>query len=64
MSGYAKGEAEGLFEALLDRLPSARKRAEQVLAEANAEDDMNPSTRMHELIALFESLSKPLPLVG
>jgi RloB-like protein len=64
MSSYAKGQAEGLFEALLDRLPEARLRAEQVLADAVVDGELNPSTRLHELIAVFESLEKPLLLVG
>jgi hypothetical protein len=64
MDAYAKGEADGLFEALLNRLPEARVRAAQVLAEAVAEKNMNPSTHLHKLIELFESLAKPVPLSG
>jgi hypothetical protein len=64
MSAYAKGSSEGLFGDLLNRLSGARTRAEQVLAEALADGNMNPSTRLHELIALFEALANPQPLVS
>ncbi len=62
METYAKGKADGLFEALLAKLPDARTRAQQVLAEALNEGEMNPSTRLHELIALFETLGQPLAI--
>jgi hypothetical protein len=62
MGDYAKGKTEGLFDALLERLPDARQRSIEVLAEAVADGSLNPSTRLHELIDLFESLEKPLPL--
>jgi hypothetical protein len=56
MQDYAKGAATGLFESLRTRLPAARTRAAATLAAALAEGEMNPSTRIHELIALFEKL--------
>ncbi|HSV80825.1 MAG TPA: RloB family protein [Ramlibacter sp.] len=59
MGSYAKGEPGGLFERLLERLPDARVRAAEVLEHAQRDGSLNPSTRLHELIALFESLSKP-----
>ena len=62
MSSYSKGGTEGLFRALLGRLPNARSHSTQVLADAVSDGNMNPSTRMHVLIDLFESLGKPLPL--
>jgi hypothetical protein len=62
MPEYEKGQAEGLFALLLGRLPDARTRSTEVLAEAVADGNLNPSTRLHELIDLFESLEKPLPL--
>jgi RloB-like protein len=62
MDDYAKGKTEGLFDALLERLPDARKRSTEVLSEAVADGSLNPSTRLHELIDRFESLQKPLPL--
>lgn len=62
MSGYDKGAEHGLFEALIDRLPSARAHAKQVLQQALADGDLNPSTKLHELIGLFERLQKPLPI--
>ncbi len=62
MGEYAKGSARGLFAALLVRLPDARKHSRQVLADAMADGNMNPSTRLHEIIDLFESLGQPQPL--
>lgn len=62
MGTYDKGDAEGLFEALRARFPAARIRAQQVLAEAMNDSEMNPSTRLHELIDVFESLGKPQAL--
>ena len=59
MATYAKGEADGLFAQLLHQLPAARVRAAQTLDAAVAEESMNPSTRLHELIELFEALAKP-----
>lgn len=62
MSGYAKGGSENLFNELIPRLPNARQRAAQVLKAAVDENEWNPSTRIHELIDLFEKLGKPQPL--
>ena len=59
MENYAKGSSEILFDKLIDRLPTARQRAAQVMAEALNDGDLNPSTRLHELIECFESLGKP-----
>ncbi|CAN7246384.1 RloB family protein [Variovorax sp. LjRoot175] len=60
LANYAKGTTQGLFARLLPRLPVARQRSAQALNEALADQgDMNPSTRMHELIDLFESLQRP-----
>lgn len=61
MEGYAKGTSRGLFASLVTRLPQARQRAAVSLAEALAVSEMNPSTRLHELISLFESLGTPGP---
>jgi hypothetical protein len=63
MTDYGKGKSEGLFGELLARLPRARVHAAEVLAAAEAENELNPSTRLHDLIALFESLAQPLPNV-
>ena len=62
MDKYEKGAAKGLFISLLDRLPDARTRSMQVLTEALADGEMNPSTRLHELIEAFEALGKLQPL--
>lgn len=59
MADYGKGNSKGLFDRLLTQLPDARKRAEQVLEEAHADNEFNPSTWLHELITLFETLGQP-----
>ena len=62
MENYAKGSSENLFERLIDRLPTARQRAAQLMAEALNEGELNPSTRLHDLIEQFEFLGKPQPV--
>lgn len=59
MHGYEKGGSIGLFEGLLDRLPSAMKWSEQILAEAEQDGEMNPSTSLHRLIKKLHNLGKP-----
>lgn len=59
MSEYEKGGSIGLFEGLLDRLPSAIKWSEQILAEAERDGEMNPSTSLHRLIEKLRDLGKP-----
>lgn len=59
MHGYEKGRAIGLFDALLDRFPSARKWSEQILAEAEKDGELNPSTSLHVLIDRLRSLGQP-----
>lgn len=59
---YAKGGEVSVFRTLLPRLDEARRVSARVLAQAVAEGEMNPSTRMHALLAYFESLSVPQPL--
>ncbi len=59
MAGYSKGGSKDVFEKLLPKLPDARKFAKQVMNAAIAVDDMNPSTRLHDLIAIFEKLGTP-----
>lgn len=58
MAGYAKGGTENVFETLLPRLPLARQLSPQVLAQALQDGNLNPSTRVHELIAYFEQLAE------
>ena len=62
MESYDKGATTSLFEELLARLPLARHRAAEVLADAMGDGGLNPSTRLHELIDLFELLGKPQPI--
>ena len=62
MQGYDKGGSKNLFDKLIPRLPAARQRAVQVLYAAIHENALNPSTRIHELIDLFEQLGTPQPL--
>lgn len=59
MASYSKGGSQEVFEKLLLKLPDARKCAKRVMDAAIAERDMNPSTRLHDLIAIFEELGKP-----
>ena len=59
MDNYAKGVPDNLFGELLDRLPDARQRANEMLTAAINDDELNPSTRLHDLIALLELLGTP-----
>lgn len=63
MENYAKGSSENLFDRLIDKLPTARQRAAQVMEDALNEGELNPSTRLHELIKYFELLGTPQPIV-
>jgi hypothetical protein len=59
MADYSKGGSKGLFQKLLPRLSDARRYAGQVLTAAFEENEPNPSTKLHELIAAFEALGTP-----
>lgn len=59
MHEYEKGSCIGLFEDLLDRLPSAMKWSEQILTEAKQDGEMNPSTNLHRLIEKLHDLGRP-----
>jgi hypothetical protein len=59
MENYDKGASASLFEELLAKLPLARRRAAEVLLDAKGDDGWNPSTRLHVLIDLFETLGTP-----
>lgn len=59
MADYGKGTSKDVFEKLLPRLSDARKSAKRVMDAAIEEQDMNPSTRLHDLIAIFEELGMP-----
>lgn len=62
MERYAKGATENIFEGLIDWLPNARKRAKEVLRVAIKDEELNPSTRFHELIEQLELLGTPQPI--
>ncbi|MDO8291237.1 MAG: RloB family protein [Gallionella sp.] len=62
MENYAKGSSENLFDRLIERLPKARQFAAQVMAQALNEGELNPSTRLHDLIECFERLGTPQPV--
>lgn len=59
MADYAKGDSKSTFDSLLYLLPTARKISLERLAEAVATGSLDPSTRIHELIDLFERQGKP-----
>lgn len=62
MEDYDKGQARSPFNQLLDQFDTARSISKSVLDAALAESDPNPSTQLHELMDIFEQLSKPQPL--
>lgn len=59
MEAYDKGARCNTFELLKDRLPDARRISAQILTQAREEGNLNPSSRMHELIDRLEELSTP-----
>lgn len=60
LKNYDKGKDLDIFKLLREnRFDEARRIAPKVLAEALKTDEMNPSTRLHELIDFFETLSSP-----
>jgi hypothetical protein len=58
MATYAKGQPNDLFEKLLPKLGVARAHASKVLSDALEVNELNPSTRMHELFDAFEALAR------
>ena len=63
MENYAKGEVKDLFKSLRgSKFQEARKQGPLMLNAAIADDELNPSTRLHELIAFFEKISTLEPL--
>ena len=59
---YNKGSSRGLFASLLgEPFATARKRSPRLLADALRVKEMNPSTRLHDLISLMEELGKVQP---
>lgn len=60
MSEYHKGKSTGVFARLLgERFDVARRRGPRALKDAIESGDMNPSTRLFELIELMEKMAKP-----
>jgi hypothetical protein len=60
LENYEKGKDLSIFKLLLGkRFDEARRIAPKVLAEAMVSEEMNPSTRLHELLDFFEKLSLP-----
>jgi len=58
LENYDKGEALGVFNLMLENgFAEARRIAPKVLTEAKESAEMNPSTRLHELLDFFEKLS-------
>jgi RloB-like protein len=63
MADYAKGDKLSPFALLtLDQLIAARKHAMKSLQEAMEVNNLNPSTRVHELISVIEKLGAPIPI--
>lgn len=62
MRDYQKGSASGLFKTLLPRLSDAQRHATKALLMAKADNEMNPSTQMHELIERLVRLGRPIPV--
>jgi rfaE bifunctional protein kinase chain/domain len=56
---YDKGQDKSIFAMLLDqdRFTTARRIAPTILVEAQVSGEMNPSTKLHELLDCFEKLS-------
>lgn len=61
---YDKGKVLGIFQLLQNQFAEARRIAPHVLAEAIASEEMNPSTRLHELLDFFEKLSSPQQVIS
>ena len=60
LQNYDKGNVQGLFKLMLNNgFAEARRIAPNVLTEAIASEEMNPSTKLHELLDFFEKLSSP-----
>lgn len=59
MADYAKGGSKSIFDSLILMLPTARRHAAERMVEVIGDESLDPSTRLHELIELFEKLGKP-----
>lgn len=60
MSQYAKGSSKTLFDILSCRLDAAVENARKALTQANQDGNLNPSTRLHELIEFIKLLGSPI----
>ncbi|WP_193074507.1 RloB family protein [Pseudomonas sp. FME51] len=58
LADYEKG-AGNIFDLLLDQLEFAKHNAARSLAEAQANNTDNPSTRVHELVSFLQSIKVP-----
>jgi hypothetical protein len=61
-SEYTKGNPKGLFKKLIGHLPTAKANATRALDDADATNELNPSTKFHLLINDIEALSEPKPI--
>lgn len=60
MGTYDKGQSKGIFASLLgERLALAREVAPRVLRDALESGEMNPSTRLFEVLDLMERMATP-----
>jgi hypothetical protein len=57
MAAYAKGGSGSIFQQLLPNLGMARTNASRALSDAIEVNDLNPSTRIHELFDALEALA-------
>jgi RloB-like protein len=55
---YGKGRVAGLFNQLYENHEAANLNAEWALIEAQKDGELNPSTRIHELIEYLDELGK------
>lgn len=60
MAHYAKGASASLFDVLSARLEVAIENSRKALAQGMEDGNLNPSTRLHELIGLMKLLGAPI----
>jgi len=61
-NNYTKGNVNGLFKDLLTHLPVAKKHAIKTMQEVIAVNEYNPSTPLHNLIEILETLGNPISI--
>jgi hypothetical protein len=59
MADYVKGYKGNLFAALFEKLDTAHTHARRAVEQAVQDGELNPSTRLHELLYRLSILSKP-----